>query len=96
MSPNPQFHVDLVTVTAEILIGKLHFFSQCFLLFANPIHFLLENSQSLFSMYISTVLNLLVKFSSINRIPVFVFKFDAFIQLPCRGSYVSIYLPLLS
>ena len=79
MSPNPQFHVDLVTVTTEILIGKLHFFSQCFLVFAKPIHFLLENSQSIFSMYISTVLNLLVKFSYMNRTPVFVFKFDAFI-----------------
>ena len=30
MLPNPQFHVDLVTFTEEILIGKLHFLcSEC-------------------------------------------------------------------
>ena len=25
MRPNPQFHVDLITFTEEILNGKLHF-----------------------------------------------------------------------
>ena len=29
MRPNPQFHVDLVTITEEIFNGKRHCFVQC-------------------------------------------------------------------
>ena len=47
MRSNPQEFADLITFTAEILNGKLHFFEQCIkgqIRYSNPRTYLLSNN----------------------------------------------------